>query len=191
VEKATLHIKNMVCSRCIKVVKTELENMGLHPEIVKLGEVVLQENENQINKEKINEALTKHGFELLDDKKSLIIEKIKSAIIELIHHQNDAQIKYNFSYLIEKKLGLDYTYLSSLFSSIEGITIEKYIILQRIERVKELLVYDELTLSEIAWQLGYSSVQHLSQQFKKVTGLTPSHFKNIKEDKRKPLDKVK
>ena len=181
----------MVCSRCMKVVKTELKNLGLHPEIVKLGEVVLHENEGQIDKEKVKEVFNRHGFELLDDKKSFIIEKIKSTIIDLIHHQNHSQANYNFSYIIEEKLGLDYAYLSSLFSATEGITIEKYIILQRIERVKELLVYDELTLSEIAWQMGYSSVQHLSNQFKKVTGLTPSHFKNIKEHRRKPLDEVK
>ncbi|MDO1449212.1 AraC family transcriptional regulator [Rhodocytophaga aerolata] len=189
-EKATLHIKNMVCSRCMKVVKTELENLGLHPEVVKLGEVLLHESDKQIDKKKVNEVFAKHGFELLDDKKSHIIEKIKSTVIELIHYQESKEHK-KLSYLIEEKIGLDYTYLSSLFSATEGITIEKYIILQRIERVKELLVYDELTLSEIAWQLGYSSVQHLSHQFKKVTGLTPSHFKEIKEDKRNSLDDVR
>lgn len=188
--KATLHIKNMVCSRCIKVVKTELENLGLHPEIVKLGEVVLHEDENQIDKEKVKQVITRHGFELLDDKKSHIVEKIKSTVIELIHYQDSKEHK-KLSYLIEEKVGLNYAYLSSLFSATEGITIEKYIILQRIERVKEFLVYDELTLSEIAWQMGYSSVQHLSHQFKTITGLTPSHFKNLKENKRKPLDEVK
>jgi len=174
----------------MKVVKTELEKLGLHPEVVKLGEVLLHESEKQIDKKKINEVFAKHGFELLDDKKSHMVVKIKSTVIELIHYQDSKEHK-KISYLIEEKIGLDYTYLSSLFSATEGITIEKYIILQRIERVKELLVYDELTLSEIAWQLGYSSVQHLSHQFKKVTGLTPSHFKEIKEDKRNSLDDVK
>jgi len=173
----------------MKVVKTELENLGLHPEIVKLGEVVLHESEKQLDKDKIRDIFSKHGFELLDDKKSHTIEKIKSTVIELIHYQHVIEHK-KLSHLIEEKIGLDYSYLSSLFSATEGITIEKYIILQRIERVKELLVYDELNLSEIAWQLGYRSVQHLSHQFKKVTGLTPSHYKTIKEDKRRPLDEV-
>jgi AraC-like DNA-binding protein len=154
-----------------------------------LGEVVLDETDKQIDREKVKEVFTKHGFELLYDKKSYIIEKIKSIVIELIHYQDTRENK-KLSFLIEERAEMDYAYLSSLFSATEGITIEKYIILQRVERAKELLVYDELTLSEIAWQLGYSSVQHLSHQFKKVTGLTPSHFKEIKEDKRKPLDEV-
>lgn len=188
-EKISLHIKNMVCSRCLKVVRSELEKLGLYPEIVKLGEVVLHENDKQIDKNKVREVFSTHGFELLDDKKSFIIEKVKSTIIELIHHQNSIEHK-KLSYLIEEKIGMDYAYLSSLFSTTEGITIEKYIILQRIERVKELLIYDELTLSEIAWHLGYSSVQHLSSQFKKITGLTPSHFKGIKENRRNYLDEI-
>jgi AraC-like DNA-binding protein len=181
----------MVCNRCIKVVKDELENLSLHPESVQLGEVVLKEEEKSIDKGKIKAALSQYGFELLDDKKSYIIEKIKNIIIELIHYNDGTHENYNYSYLIAEKIGMDYTYLSALFSAIEGITIEKFIILQRIERVKELLVYDELTLSEIAWKMGYSSVQHLSNQFKKITGLTPTHFKEIKENKRKPLDQVK
>jgi AraC family transcriptional regulator len=188
-KKISLHIKNMVCDRCMKVVRSELDKLGLYPEIVRLGKVVIHEGGNQIDKQKIREVFSTHDFELLDDKKSLVIEKVKSTIIELIHHQNTIEHK-KLSYLIEEKIGMDYAYISSLFSSAEGITIEKYIILQRIERVKELLIYDELTLSEIAWQLGYRSVQHLSSQFKKVTGLTPSHFKDIKENRRNYLDEV-
>ncbi|HYG40423.1 MAG TPA: AraC family transcriptional regulator [Cytophagales bacterium] len=190
-ENTQLHIKNMVCNRCITVVKDELEKLGLHVEKINLGEVVLGEHEEEVDRAKIVEALTKHGFQLLDDKKSLIIEKIKTTVIELIHHQEKAGgSNFNFSYLIEEKVGMDYTYLSSLFSTLEGVTLEKYIINQKVEKVKELLVYGELNLSEIAYQMGYSSVQHLSTQFKKVTGLTPSHFKKIKESKRLPLDEV-
>lgn len=190
-ENTHLHIKNMVCNRCITVVKDELEKLGLHVEKIKLGEVVLSEPEEEVNRGKVVAALTKHGFQLLDDKKSLIIEKIKTTVIELIHHQEETGgSNFNFSYLIEEKIGMDYTYLSSLFSTLEGITLEKYIINQKVEKVKELLVYGELNLSEIAYQMGYSSVQHLSTQFKKVTGLTPSYFKKIKESKRLPLDEV-
>lgn len=181
----------MVCNRCISVVKDELENLGLKVEKIKLGEVIVNGSEEQIDKQILVSALTKHGFELIDDKKSLILEKIKTAVIEQIHYPDKkGGSNYNFSKLIEEKVGLDYNYLSSLFSSLEGTTLEKYIIHQKIERVKELLVYDELNLSEIAYQLGYSSVQHLSSQFKKVTDLTPSHFKKIKENKRLPLDEI-
>jgi AraC family transcriptional regulator len=187
-ERATLHIKNMVCSRCQKVVRRELESLGLHPLAVGLGQVTLQESAAKLDKEALGAALAKHGFELLDDKKAWVIEKIKSTIIEAIHHCKTPQA--NFSGLIAQEAGLDYAYLSSLFSSTKGITIEKYIILQRIERVKELLVYDELSLSQIADQLGYSSVQHLSNQFKKVTDLTPSYYKKLQENRRRPLDEV-
>jgi len=180
----------MVCNRCVKVVKNELERLGLHPESVQMGEVNLRETADQIDRHQVNQALSQHGFELLDDKKALQIEKIKNIIVELIHHRPQSGGHLNFSHLIEEKLHLDYTYLSALFSSSEGTTIEKYIIRQRIERAKELLVYDELNLSEIALELGYSSVQHLSNQFKKVTGLTPSQFKKLKENQRRPLDEI-
>jgi AraC-like DNA-binding protein len=139
----------------------------------------------------LKEILEENGFELIDDKKARAIEKVKNAVVEYIHQGEDQPIHVNFSELIEERVGLDYNYLSSLFSSLESMTIERYIILQRIERVKELLVYNELTLSEIAWKNGYSSVQHLSNQFKKVTGLTPSYFKKLKENKRRALDEVK
>lgn len=186
----TLHIKNMVCNRCIRVVQEELENLGLVVKSVKLGEAELADEQNAVDLKKIAQVLQDNGFELLDDRKSQLIERIKNLVIELIHQQDEVEISMNYSYLIEQRVGVDYHYLSSLFSSTEGVTIEKYIILQRIERVKELLVYNELSLSQIADKMGYSSVAHLSAQFKKVTGLTPSAFKKLTGDHRKSLDKI-
>jgi AraC-like DNA-binding protein len=171
------------------VVKNELEKLGFSPLNLTLGEVELSKELSNEDKELISKHLHSFGFELIDDKKSRLIGQIKSLIIELVHHQNN-ELKTNLSDFLVRKLGHDYTYLSNLFSEVEGTTIEKYFIAQKIEKVKELLVYDEFSLSEIAFQLNYSSVAHLSNQFKKVTGLTPSHFKNIKADKRKPLDEV-
>jgi len=179
----------MVCDRCKMVVKAELEKMGYHPFSVELGEVMLKKELSPEEKTKLNKNLQTVGFELIDDKKSRLIEKIKNLIIELVHRQ-DSTLKINLSDYLSSQLNHDYNYMTNLFSEVEGTTIEKYFIGQKIEKVKELLVYDELTLSEIAWQLNYSSVAHLSSQFKKVTGLTPSHFKNIRAQKRKPLDKV-
>ena len=179
----------MVCNRCILVVKNELEKLGFHPANLKLGEVELERELIDSEKITINNHLRTFGFELIDDKKSRIIEKIKNVIVTLVHHQ-DNENKTNLSDVLSSSLNHDYNYLSNLFSEVEGTTIEKYLIAQKIEKVKELLVYDELSLSEIAFRLNYSSVGYLSNQFKKVTGLTPSHFKQIKEDKRKPLDKV-
>lgn len=171
------------------VVQSELDKLGLSVKNIKLGEVVLNDEPKPEEKRKLEEGLAILGFEIIDDKKSKIIERIKNTIIELVHHQeNDA--KTNLSDILSDKLHHDYNYLSNLFSEMEGTTIEKYFIAQKIERVKELLVYDELSLSEIAFQLNYSSVAYLSNQFKKVTGLTPSYFKQIKEYKRKPLDEV-
>ncbi len=178
----------MVCPRCQTVVKKELEKLGLHPETVELGTVTLRGEENGLEREKISAALAYHGFVLLDDKKEKTVEQIKNTVIELVHYQDSH--RSNLSQLIEERIGLDYAYLSSLFSSAEGVTIEKYTILQRIERAKELIVYDELSLSQIADQLGYSSVQHLSTQFKKITGLTPSYYKQLQEHKRRPLDEI-
>lgn len=179
----------MVCNRCILTVRRELENEGLAFKNVQLGEVEFTHEPNKEQLEKLDERLKKVGFELLDNKKSQTVEKIKNVIVSLIHH-SDEKSNLKMSALLEKNLQMDYHYLSTLFSSVEGITIESYSILQRIEKVKELLMYDEKNLSEIAFDLGYSSVQHLSQQFKKITGLTPSHFKELKENKRKPLDKL-
>jgi AraC-like DNA-binding protein len=181
----------MVCNRCIKVVREELENLGLEVQKIKLGEVIVNGSNDTINFITLKETLEENGFELIDNKKAGAVEKVKNVVVELIHQGGDNYINVNFSDLIADRVGLDYNYLSGLFFSLESMTIERYIILQRIEKVKELLVYNELTLSEIAWKTGYSSVQHLSNQFKKITGLTPSHFKKIKEDKRRALDQVK
>lgn len=180
----------MVCSRCNMVVESELKKMGHTPLSVKLGEVTLDEELTTNQKLQVNNALESLGFELIDDKRSRLIEQIKTTIVELIHHSNDNSLKTNLSDYLNNKLHHDYNYMSNIFSEVEGTTIEKYFIAQKIERVKELLVYDELTLSEIADKLNYSSVAHLSSQFKKTTGLTPSYFKKIGAEKRKPLDMV-
>ena len=185
----TLFIKNMVCNRCIMVVQNELDKLGLTVKKIKLGEVTLDKEITPEEKNNLDKVLIPLGFELIDDKKSRIIEKIKNIIIDLVHHQ-DNDTKSNLSDVLSSQLHHDYNYLSNLFSEVEGITIEKYFIAQKVEKVKELLVYDELSLSEIAFRLNYSSVAYLSNQFKKVTGLTPSYFKQIKEDKRKPLDSL-
>lgn len=189
VHTMNIYIKNMVCNRCILVVRQELEKLGLHVEAIKLGEVTLLEKISAQQRESIAEVLEPLGFELIDDKRSQLIAQIKAVVIQWVREQ-DGMRTANLSDILAGKLQHDYKHLSSLFSEVEGITIEKYHIAQKIERVKELLVYDELSLSEIAYQLGYSSVAYLSNQFKKVTGLSPSHFKQIKEDKRKPLDEV-
>lgn len=185
----TLFIKNMVCNRCIMVVQDELARSGLAVKNIRLGEVILDKEPTRQERDKLEKGLISLGFEIIDDKKSRVIEKIKTIIIDLVHyHDNDA--KTNLSAVLSSNLHHDYNYLSNLFSEIEGTTIEKYFIAQKIEKVKELLVYDELSLSEIAMRLNYSSVAYLSNQFKKITGLTPSYFKQIREVKRKPLDEV-
>lgn len=185
-----LYIKNMVCDRCKRVVAEELGSLGYTVLQVGLGEAEITTSNKEIDLEQIREVMSENGFELLDDRKTQLIEKVKLAIIELIHQGQEAELHTNTSDYIAEKIGLDYNYLSTLFSSFEGITIERYLILQRLERVKELLVYNEMSLKEIAYELGYSSVAHLSNQFKKVTGLTPSQFKQIKSEKRKTIDKV-
>jgi len=186
---AKLFIKNMVCNRCIMAVRGVMERLGLEVERIKLGEVALAREPMGAEKPALQEALAQLGFELIGDKKSQTIERIKTVIIRLVHHPS-SEAKHNLSEILAKELRQDYSHLSNLFSGVEGITIEKYFIAQRIEKVKELLVYDELSLGEIAFRLNYSSPAYLSNQFKKVTGLTPSHFKRVKEKKRKPLDKV-
>lgn len=180
----------MVCDRCKKVVAEELNSLGYKVLHVGLGEAEIASDAPHIELDKIKQVLTDNGFELIDDRKTKLVEQIKLAIIELVHKQGEADLHINTSDYLAERLGQDYHHLSSLFSSLEGITIEKYLILQRIERVKELLVYNELSLKEIAYKLGYSSVAHLSNQFKKVTGLTPTHFREVKEEKRKTIDKV-
>ena len=157
----------MVCNRCIMVVQNEMDKLGLAVEHIKLGEVTLEKEPTDSERTALEGALVSLGFEVIDDKKSRIIEKIKNTIIELVHHQ-DNEAKTNLSDVLSEKLHHDYNYLSNLFSEVEGTTIEKYFIAQKIERVKELLVYDELSLSEIAFQLNYSSVAYLSNQFKKL-----------------------
>lgn len=179
----------MVCNRCILVVQNELDKLGIEATNIKLGEITLKKDLTTKEREELENVLDPLGFQVIVDKKSRMIEKIKNVIIDLVHHQdNDA--KTNLSDVLSDALHHDYNYLSNLFSDIEGTTIEKYFIAQKVEKIKELLVYDELSLSEIADRMNYSSVAYLSNQFKKVTGLTPSHFKQIREDKRKPLDKV-
>jgi len=189
--RKTLHIKNMVCNRCIKVVREELEKQDYTVEKIELGEVVITSDKKKFQVDKIKKTLEENGFELIGSRNANIIERVKILIIKLIHHNStENQSDINLHNEIIKEAGLSYQYVSSLFSSMEGITIEKFIIHQKIEKVKELIVYDELTLSEIAYRLGYSSVQHLSNQFKKITGLSPSYFKKLKSKKRKSLDRI-
>jgi AraC-like DNA-binding protein len=171
------------------VVKTELENLAVRYVDVKIGEVNTIEDLPKEKLEKLDIALRKSGLQLMDDKKSILVEKIKSAVIELVHY-TDEQIKTNLSDYLSEKLDYDYTYLANLFSEVRGITIEKFYLTHKIERVKELIVYDELSLSEIAYKLHYSSVSHLSNQFKKFTGLSPSHFKKLKNKRRRTLEDV-
>lgn len=169
----------MVSTRCKTLVKEELKKLGLHFIIIDLGVVEVMENINSDLREQLRISLLRSGLELMDDKKAVLIEKIKNIIIEAIHYSAELP-KVSFSEYLSEKLDYDYTYLSNLFSEVQGTTIEKFIISHKIERVKELIIFDELSLTEIAWNLNYSSVSHLSNQFKKLTGLTPSHFKNLK-----------
>lgn len=177
----------MVCIRCKMVVKDELTKLGLHYTSVELGEADTVETLSPEQQDQFKEALVRSGLELMDDKKSVLIQKIKNVIVELIHY-TDEPLTVNFSVFLSTKLDYDYTYLANLFSEVQGITIEKFIITHKIERVKELLVYNELNLTEIAYLMHYSSVAHLSAQFKKITGLTPSHFKHLKEKRRSMLE---
>lgn len=184
-----LYIKNMVCSRCIMVVQDVFKKLEHEAISVNLGEVELKKELKTAEKETLNQTLKSLGFELIDDKNSRMIEQIKTSIIEIVHQRN-SELKTNLSDYLSHQLQHDYSSLSNLFSVVEGTTIEKYFISQKIEKVKELLIYDELSLSEIAFQLNYSSVAYLSNQFKRVTGLTPTYYKNMEARKRKPLDEV-
>jgi AraC-like DNA-binding protein len=170
-------------------VKEELKKLGLHFIIVEMGVVEIMENITTEQREQIKIALLKSGLELMDDKKAVLIEKIKNVIIEMVHYSDELP-KTNFSDYLSEKLSYDYTYLANLFSETQGTTIEKFTISHKIERVKELIIYDELNLTEIAWKMHYSSVAHLSNQFKKITGLTPSHFKKLKNRIRKPIEDI-
>jgi len=171
------------------VVKDELRKLGLHFIIVELGEIDIMENISMEVREELKTALKVSGLELMDDKRAVLIEKIKNVIIEMIHYSDDLP-KVNYSDYISEKLNFDYTYLSNIFSEVKGITIQQFIIIHKIEKVKELLLYDELNLTEISDKLHYSSVAHLSNQFKKVTGLTPTHFQKLKDKRRSPIDEI-
>lgn len=184
-----LFIKNMVCYRCKMVVGKILKQHNIETNFIELGEVELTNSISVEQLQLVKEELEEVGFELLDDKRSKLLEQIKTLIIQIIHEDNGA-LKVNLSDYLAEKTKLDYKYISNLFSEVEGLTIEKYFIQQKIEKVKELMIYDELSLSEIAFQLNYSSVAHLSVQFKKVTGLTPSVFKQLNNYNRKAIDKI-
>jgi AraC-like DNA-binding protein len=171
------------------VVKAELEKLGIPFNNVELGQVDLPNDLTALQRITLNNILLPSGLELMEDKKAVLIEKIKQVIVELVHY-SDEPLEVNFSEYLSKKLSYDYTYLSNLFSETEGTTIERYLMIHKIERVKELIIYNELNLTEIAWKMNYSSVAHLSHQFKKITGLTPSFFKSIKNKKRAGLDNV-
>jgi AraC-like DNA-binding protein len=179
----------MVTIRCKMVVKSELKKLGLHYTTVELGEAETIEDISPEQMRELDKGLRKTGLELMDDQKSILVEKIKAIIIELVHY-NDEQIKVNLSDYLSEKLNHSYSFLANLFSEVKGTTIENFFLAQKIEKVKELLVYDELSLTEIAYRLHYSSVAHLSNQFKKMTGLTPSHFKNLKHKRRRTLDSL-
>ena len=184
-----LFIKYMVSNRCKMVVKDELKKMGLHFVVVDLGEVDIMENLALYQRNQLKAALLESGLELMDDKRAVLIEKIKTVIINMVHHSDEIP-KMNFSNFLSEKLNQDYTYLSNLFSEVQGTTIEHFIIAHKTERIKELIIYDELNITEIAWKMNYSSVAHLSSQFKKVTGLSPTHFKQLKVKKRSPIEEI-
>lgn len=184
-----LYVKYMVSMRCKLLVKAELEKLGFNNAIVELGMIEFLEAISKEEKETLKENLLQSGLELLDDKRSILVEKIKNVIVELIH-ENKELPKVNYSDYISQKLGYDYTYLDNTFSEVKGITIQQFIINHKIEKVKELILYNELSLSEIAYQMHYSSSAHLSNQFKKVTGLTPSFFRQMRERRNKNLENI-
>jgi AraC-like DNA-binding protein len=179
----------MVSNRCKMVVKEELKKMGLHFIVVELGEVEIMEKISPEEREQLKTALLASGLELMDDRRSVLIERIKNVIINMVHHSEE-EIRVNFSHYLSEKLSHDYTYLANLFSEVQGTTIEQFIIAHKIERIKELIIYGELNITEIAWKMNYSSVAHLSNQFKKMTGLTPSHFKQLKDKRRSPIEEI-
>lgn len=179
----------MVSARCKLAVKEELKKLGLHFIVVELGEIEIMEDISAETREKLRAALLSTGLELMDDKKAMLIEKIKTVITDMIHNSSDIP-KLNYSDFISQKLDYDYTYLSNIFSEVKGITIQQFIIINKIERAKELLMYNEFNLTEISYQLHYSSVAHLSNQFKKITGLSPSQFKQLKNRNRIPLEEI-
>ena len=183
-----LHIRNMVSNRCKMIVRSELEKLGIHYIFLDLGEVEIMESLSVEQQVQLNNGLKESGLSLIDDRKSVLIERIKNIIIELVHY-SEGQLKINFSDYLSEKLNYDYTYLANLFKETQGTTIEHFLLSHKIERVKEFLVYDELNITEISFRMNYSSVAHLSNQFKKITGLTPSHYKHLKL-KRSPLENI-
>jgi AraC family transcriptional regulator len=191
-DQKAIHIKNMVCNRCIMVVDQIFQQAGITTTAIHMGEVNLLDSViTQEQLTTVDDALLKHGFERIDDKKGQLLEQIKATVIEAIHHHDKFELNINWSHYLAETLNYDYNYLSSLFSSVTGYTIEQYIIKQKVEKVKEYLFYDELSVKEISYRLGYSSVAHLSSQFKKVTGLTPTQFKESRLPiSRTPLDKI-
>ncbi len=184
-----LFIKYMVSNRCKMAVKEALKTLGLHFVLVDLGEIDIMETLSETQKEQLQSLLNVSGLELMDDKKAVLIEKIKNAIIEIVHYSSELP-SVNFSDYISEKLNLDYTYLSNIFSEVQGTTIQQFLIVHKIERVKELLMYDEMNLTEISYQMQYSSVAHLSNQFKKITGLSASEFQKLKHKTRKPIEEI-
>ncbi len=184
-----LYIKYMVSARCKAVVKDELKKLGLHFIVVDLGEVEIMETLSVDDWRELKAVLLHNGLELMDDKRAILIEQIKNVIIDMVHHTNE-MIKVNFSDYLSEKLKHDYTYMANLFSEVQGSTIEHFIISHKIERIKELIIYDELNITEIAWKMNYSSVAHLSNQFKKMTGLSPSHFKKLKDKRRSQIEDI-
>jgi AraC-like DNA-binding protein len=178
----------MVSVRCKLIVKQELQKLGLHFIIVELGEVETMEDIMGEQLEQLKTALLQSGLELLDNKRSVLIERIKNTLVEMVH--TDGLVNMTFSNYLSTRLNHDYTYLANLFSEIQGITIEQFVISHKIERIKELIIYDELNITEIAWKMHYKSVAHLSNQFKKVTGLSPSHFKQLKDKRRSPIEEI-
>ncbi len=185
-----VHIRNMVCDRCIKSVTQLFRNAGIEPVKVQLGIIHIEQEPDPGVIDRIREELLREGFEWLDDKKVRLTEKVKKEILQLVQSGELDDMKMKLSSFLATRLNLDYHYISNVFSTVENITIEQYFILQKIEKVKEWLVYDELSLGEMAYRLGYSSVAHLSGQFKKVTGFTPSQFKKLKEHTRKSIDRL-
>ena len=179
----------MVSNRCKLAVRDELKKLGLHFIMVDLGVVEIMENINHDKRELLKNGLLNAGFELMDDKRAILIEKIKNIVVEMVH-RSDSNIKINFSDYLSEKLDHNYTYLANLFSEVQGTTIEQFIISHKVERIKELMIYGELNVTEIAWEMGYSSVAHLSSQFKKVTGLSPSHFNKLKDKHRNSLEDI-
>jgi AraC-like DNA-binding protein len=189
-ENSKLYIKHMVSTRCKLAVEGALLKTGLSPVTVDLGEVEISGTISGDQKSRLKILLAQWGLELIDDKRSILVERIKNTVVEMVHHSDEEETRVNFSDYLRKRLHHDYCYMSSLFSETQGTTIEQFMIAHKVERIKELIIYDELSVSQIAWKMNYSSVAHLSNQFKKVTGLSPSQFKQLKVKQRNPIEET-